>query len=268
MASWACQDVAVGELPSDDADRSSTARSDEAVQQFLWATRPGPRRGPKPRMTLDQIVDSAIEIADADGLAAVTMQRIADLHGVTKMSLYRYVPGKAELVALMTERALGSAPGIGATGATGVRREWRPALEEWARSMLDRTVRHPWALQASVGFRAMGPQGLGWVEAAMAALADTRLSSQQKLDVAATLAGHVRAMAEQAVGAAPEDRAAESALARLVDNRPGDYPALLEVLADVAPDVTDQGFEFGLRLILDGVGLLIENRGDAGTTRD
>jgi AcrR family transcriptional regulator len=216
-------------------------------------------------MSVEQIVDTAIEIADADGLAGVTMQRIADLHRVTKMSLYRYVPGKAELVAAMTEKALGPAPRAEVPRLG--RPDWRTALEEWARSMLDRTVRHPWALQTSVGFRTMGPLGLGWVEAAMAALAGTRLTSQQKLDVAATLAGHVRAMAEQSVGSAPENPAAESALARLIGNRPEDYPALVEVLREVRPDVTDQGFEFGLAVILDGVGLLIDGRRDADRGR-
>ena len=66
---------------------------------FFWAPRPRPTRGPKPALTLGQIADAAIAVADAEGLAAVSMQRVAADLGYTKMSLYRYLPGKAELVA-------------------------------------------------------------------------------------------------------------------------------------------------------------------------
>ena len=72
---------------------------------FFWAPRPRPTRGPKPALTLGQIADAAIAVADAEGLAAVSMQRVAADLGYTKMSLYRYLPGKAELVAAMIERA-------------------------------------------------------------------------------------------------------------------------------------------------------------------
>jgi AcrR family transcriptional regulator len=76
------------------------------------------------------------------------MQRVADALAVTKMALYRYVPGKVELVALMIDIGIGEAPRLGRiTGG------WRPKLDQWARQMFSRFSQHPWALEATVGAR-------------------------------------------------------------------------------------------------------------------
>src|SRR3954466_3073482 len=96
-------------------------RESKMTADFFWAPRPRPTRGPKPALTLGQIADAAIAIAAAEGLAAVSMQRVAADLGYTKMSLYRYLPGKTELVAAMLERGIGAPPDLSALA-------WRPAL--------------------------------------------------------------------------------------------------------------------------------------------
>ncbi|WP_258025459.1 TetR/AcrR family transcriptional regulator, partial [Streptomyces bambusae] len=85
----------------------------EAAVRLLWGPHPPakPARGPKRGLTLDAVAAAGVAIADAEGLAGVSMQRVAGELGVTKMALYRYLPGKAELVALMVEAALG-VPGV------------------------------------------------------------------------------------------------------------------------------------------------------------
>lgn len=90
---------------------------------LLWGARPQPTRGPKPALSLERIAQAAVQVADADGLAAVSMQRVATELGVTKMALYRYVPGKAELIALMVDTAAGQPPLLD-RGAGG----WRAQL--------------------------------------------------------------------------------------------------------------------------------------------
>src|SRR5690606_30477758 len=71
----------------------------------LLSTPPAPaKRGPKPRYTLHVIADAALAIADEHGLEAVTMQQVAAHLGTTKMALYRYLPGRAELDAVMLDR--------------------------------------------------------------------------------------------------------------------------------------------------------------------
>src|SRR5919112_272562 len=66
--------------------------------ELLWGLRQPPSRGPKPTLSVGRIVEAAVDVADAEGLAAVSMQRVADALDVTKMALYRYLAGKAELL--------------------------------------------------------------------------------------------------------------------------------------------------------------------------
>ena len=72
--------------------------------ELLWGLGERPSRGPKPGLTLDRIVTAAVAVADAEGLGALSMRRVATDLGVGTMSLYRYVPGKAELLDLMLDK--------------------------------------------------------------------------------------------------------------------------------------------------------------------
>jgi hypothetical protein len=76
---------------------------------LLWGTQKRPGRGPKPGLSVERIVRAAIEVADAEGLAALSMRRLADRLGVSTMSLYTYVPSKAELIDVMLDVVLGEA---------------------------------------------------------------------------------------------------------------------------------------------------------------
>jgi AcrR family transcriptional regulator len=222
------------------------------MTDFLWGSRAPSRRGPKAALSLDQIAAAAMAIADAEGLAAVSMQRVAADLGYTKMSLYRYLPGKAELVALMVERALGERPPP--AGA-----DWRPALAEWTRQMLAGFVRHPWTLPATVGPRLVGPNELGWMEAALTVLADTPLSGAERLDVMVVLVGHARMLAEQATARLSES-ALSDAMATTLAERGDRFPLLSAAMAESAVAGRDQAFDFGLDRILDGLAALIRSR--------
>ena len=222
----------------------------------LWGPTPKPKRGPKPTLSLETIALTGIRIADADGLAAVTMQRVAEELGVTKMALYRYVPGKVELVALMTEVGLGAPP-----SGPGRQSAWRPRLETWAMRMYERFSRHPWALEATVGARPIGPNEVAWLEEVAAALAGTGLTGAETLDVAAALVGQVRMVAQQAAafGTDAPEQALDATFGALVAGREDRFPALAAALADTAAG-TNQGLDFGVQRILDGVELLISRR--------
>ena len=89
---------------------------------------PAGSRGPKRRTDLDSVVRAAIELADAEGLDAVSMRRVAERLGIGTMSLYTYVPGKGELLDLMLDTVYGqrspdvcSVGGHVAGGARGAR---------------------------------------------------------------------------------------------------------------------------------------------------
>src|SRR5688500_17961745 len=122
--------------------RGDPARS----MALLWGAAPGAAsgRGPKAGLTVDGIVEAAIEIADESGIDAVSMRAVGDRLGRTPMALYTYIPGKAELLDLMWDRVLALMP-----AEFDLSSGWRAALEEWARASWMFYQRHPWTMQIS-----------------------------------------------------------------------------------------------------------------------
>jgi hypothetical protein len=131
--------------------------------------------------------------------------------------------------------------------------------------MAERFRRHPWALAATVGARPIGPRELGWMDQAVAALSGTGLDGGEKLDVAATLAGHVRSLSQQEAampdGADSVEGAMTEGLGVLLQDRMDRFPALKEAFESaVAHGSQDRALDFGLARILDGVELLVARR--------
>jgi AcrR family transcriptional regulator len=210
-------------------------------------------RGPKPGLTLARIAEAAIAIADAEGLGAVSMQRVAKAFGFTTMSLYRYLPGKAELVELMFDTAMGPPPDLSAHDG------WRAKLRAWAVAISALIHRRPWGLEVLNQLRIMGPNELGWLEAALGALTGTGLEGDAALDAIFALTGHVRIAAQYSVrqpegagGVTPE--AWSAAVAGTVRDKPRAYPALHAAIAAGAFENTDtEQLSAGVELILDGI---------------
>jgi AcrR family transcriptional regulator len=245
---------------------SSGVQDQAATLALLWGPRPQPTRGPKPTLTIDRIAQAGIRVADADGLAAVSMQRVAGGLGVTKMALYRYVPGKAELIALMVDTAAGQPPRLD-RGAGG----WRAQLDHWARRLLELLQRHPWLLDATIGPRIMGPNELGWLEQAVAALDGTGLDGGERMDAVVVILGHVRTIAQQSrTPTGPPHRPEQqlgTVIAELLATHGDRYPALTAALASTPGHaLPDAALDFGLDRIFDGLSVLIAQR--SGTDKD
>ncbi|MFD3506128.1 TetR/AcrR family transcriptional regulator [Nocardia sp. NPDC058666] len=225
--------------------------------ELLWGTAQRPKRGPKPALTLDGIVAEAIVLADAEGLSALSMQRLAQRLGFTKMSLYRYVPGKEQLTALMLDAAMGEPPDIG-----GGQRNWRVALRAWVEAIFDRYRAHPWAIELTLGVRPFGPNEMGWTEAALAAQAGTGLSGSEKLDAIVLLNGHARNLAQQV---ASMTDGGEQQFTEMMVAAADRYPQVRAAFAEeaVAPagkGGPDDALRFGVDRILDGLAVLIDQR--------
>lgn len=245
--------------------------------EILWRAAEPPRRGPRPSLTLDRIADAAVALADAEGLAAVSMARLAESLGFTTMSLYRYVSSKDEVLALMADAAVGPPPGP----APGAPEGWRPRLEQLVRAQGPLLRAHPWLAQSDAALHATGPHRLAWMEAMVGALDGTGLLAGEKMGVAALLASHALSesrlasefTAYERAAAEPQDddtpRVADygAIIAALV--RPGEHPALAAAVAEGAfavdgpPD--DPDLDFGARLILDGVAALVSARATGST---
>ncbi|MCD2469499.1 TetR/AcrR family transcriptional regulator [Streptomyces sp. MBT42] len=232
-------------------------RDPKVTLALLWGEQEQPRRGPKPTLTPERIVAAAIAIADAEGLDAVSMQRVAADLGVTTMALYRYFPGKGELVDLMADSVLGTPP-----EDIGRLEGWRAQLTAWARACWALYRAHPWILTATAMRRQlMGPNQLAWLDAALAALAPAGLTAAQQHDTVLLIIGHIRSLAQQLVHADEEGDQEWNRLAGEVLERHGHrYPALAAAIAAgaFAPQ-GDDPLDYGLHRILDGVTYLIEH---------
>jgi len=241
--------------------------AEAATTELLWQGRDLPTRGPKRTLDLDVIAETAVRIADAEGLAAVSMQRVAGELDVTKMALYRYVTGKAELTAIMIEAAVDTPPDLGAVPGG-----WRARVDEFARLLAAVWQLHPWLPWATIGERAMGPKEVGWTECAIAAFDGTPLDGAEKLDAAFVVFGHIRNTQSTATAgtqpwsAADGGRRLDTFLHELVPDYAARFPALTAATAASAAAAAgnggpgDNGRAFGLRCILDGLEVLIASR--------
>ncbi len=219
------------------------------------------RRGPRSSLDVDRIVAGAVRLADAEGLGAVSMRRVAGELGVPAMTLYSHVPGKDELVDLMLDTALGELYPDEQAPAAG---NWRARVEAVARANRQFFLRHAWAL--SVARPAPGPNRIRKYEIELRAVDGMGLSEVQMHLLVTLLDGFVRgavggsppATGPTAGGAEPTDTHAQ----QLLD--PDRFPTVARVAAvawkDLPADVaTDRAFEFGLERLLDGIGVLMLN---------
>jgi AcrR family transcriptional regulator len=237
-------------------DGAGKARDLQSDIALLWGEQEQPTRGPKPSLTPRGIAAAAVVIADAEGLDAVSMSKVAAQFGVSAMALYRYVPGKAELVELMVEAVSAERPDLSGAGDG-----WRPRVTEWTHRLWDVYRAHPWLLAATAMRRQiMGPSQLGWLDAVLAALAPTGLSAAQRHHVFLLLVGQVRNLAQQSVDFDEErDREWGRLTGELLGRHADRFPALTEAISQGAfePDEIDP-LDFGIDRILDGVQMLID----------
>ena len=242
--------------------------------RLLWRDQRRPTRGPRPGLSVERVVAAAVELADAEGLEALSMRRVAERLGVGTMSLYTYVPGKAELLDLMADTVLGEVarpdPAAG----------WRAGLELRAREDWALYHRHPWILEISPSRPLLGPNETELFEAALAVVAGIGLSAAEMVLAVSLVAEYTRGAAQTAVGAAQAERrtgisdeqwwaAREPLFDKYFD--PERYPTVVRVAAEGAFEQptgdaaytiaqAQQSFEFGLARILDGVEAFIRAR--------
>jgi len=231
-----------------------------------WGLRVRTARGPKPGLSLERIVSAAVRVAGSEGLAAVSMSRVASELGTGPMSLYRYVAGKDELLALMVDAAHGPPP------AGPPDEDWRAGLTRWSWAIRASYQRHPWVLQIPIGGLPSLPNEVAWFEEGLRCLASTGLAEAAKGSVILLITGYVRnaagidadiEAAVRASGKMPDEWMSSYArtITRLAD--PQRFPALTKFIAagvfDRA-DPPDAEFSFGLERILDGIAALVQPR--------
>lgn len=231
----------------------------------LWGHSARSRLGRPAELDVRRVVRAAVELADRDGLAGVTLPKVAAALGFTSMSLYRHVGSKDELLTLMVDAALGPPPALPDASC------WRTGVRHWAGAERDVYRRRPWLVRVPISGPPSGPNQIGWMDAALTALRDTSLDWTRKIGVLMLVSGFVRQSVQLsddlAQGRAPgsdESSATREygrALAKLVE--PGRFPEAAKLFASTVfegptvrpPDGSagERDFTFGLEVILDGV---------------
>lgn len=237
--------------------------------ELLWGLREGTRPGPRPRFTVAEVAAAAIAIADADGLGALSMRKVAERLGVSPMSLYTYVPGKAELIDLMFDTVL--AAGDGDAGVEMAGENWRARLEWVARDNFARYLRHPWLLQVATSRPPLGPNVVAKYDRDLQAVDGIGLGDIEMDLVVQMVGDYVHGAARTAVAATQVaqrtgltdeqwwERAAP-VLEKVLD--PAATPTASRVGAAAGAEYNAavdpaRAFEFGLARLLDGVTALI-----------
>ncbi len=236
---------------------------------LLWpdsepASRRGP--GPDPRQSVAEIVRTAIELADTEGLSAVSMRRVAQRLGVGTMSLYTYIPAKAELLDVMLDTVYGevvsSVDGVG----------WRSRLDRVARDNWALYRRHPWLLQVATGRPPLGPNVIAKYDRELRAIDGAGLDDVEMDSVITLVNGFVHGAACGAAGASAvvaqtglTDAQWWAAMAPYLDKvfDSTAFPLASRVGAAAGEQHGgaydfEHAFEFGLARLLDGIEALVE----------
>ena len=243
-------------------DERSGSGDIERTLRLLWSPESRSERGPQRSLSVLAIVDRAVAIADAGGLDAVSMRSVASELGVGTMTLYRYIPSKAELLDLMLDRV--NQPALDQLPAG-----WRSGMEWMGRELWRLYTMHPWVPQVDQARPVLGPNAVHALDLVMGALRGSGLTDQEKVSLTVTLESFVANLARTASSlATAEERTAitheefwssqEPTLVAAMES--GRYPHMADLSEDAFAASTEETFEFGLQRILDGVDTLLSSR--------
>jgi len=250
-------------------DQRGASDSSRSLRLLWRIPQEGPRRGPRKGLSIDGIIAAATSLADADGLDAVTMRQVAKVLHVAPMTLYTYVPGKAELVDLMLDSAYLAMVRVDTSGKV-----WRERLMAVAEENRKLFQDHPWAATIARNRPPLGPGLMAKYEHELGAFDGLDLDDVQRdsaltflLNFAASNArdAALARLVQQDSSMTDEQWWSDSAqaLAAVFDERA--YPLATRVGAAAGSSQgsaydADYAYQFGVLRVLDGLAALIEQR--------
>ncbi len=251
-------------MASENDPAEISAEATDTVLRLLWRAQLGEergRRGPRKKLSIDEIVDAAIELADAEGLASFSMRKVAQRVGLSVMALYTYVPDRSGLIGLMIDQAIGRAPMPPHAGTL------RDRLRRISRVLWEEYHRHPWLLDARSHRPWIGPHLSVRYEWELQAIEGSGLDDVSMDHTVALIETHTAANAANSIDAR---RLAQTSGVTDVEWWSVNAPILEQVMApgvfplsgrvgsavgEAYQAVTNHEavYEFGLDVILDGV---------------
>lgn len=252
---------------NDEADKEQRLSALPEGVRLGWGIVKKQRRGPKGELSIPQIVQAAIAIADGEGLGAVSMSRVAQSLGYTTMSLYRYVSSKNDLLLLMQDAVCDIAIPEERDGET-----WRDQMKEYVRLSAGVFRDHPWYADIPIQSLPLMPNNLRIMEWFMRIMRDFPINEFEKMSFMLLVSSYSRAcgMVERDMALVMRERGSldsfegfgyTAALRELIS--PGDFPHLYPLVMSGAytgqkDNPIEDDLEFGLERILDGMEQYLE----------
>lgn len=231
---------------------------EDAAHELIWNRSQRPARGPQPTRSRSEIAAAAVEIADSDGLDAVSIRRVAAAVGLGTMSLYRYMSGKDDLFELMMDRICDEyvLPPVPSD-------DWKADLHDLARQGRSIMRRHPWVPPLVLERRGYGPNVLRVLESFLAVLDTAGVNPAAMLEIYALINGFIASYAASELAGEQERRRRGTSVEQ---HRPGlgpylrsvvesgEYPVFARAVAASGKVVDpDEQFERSIGRLLDGL---------------
>jgi AcrR family transcriptional regulator len=239
----------------------------------VWMRPEQGTRGPKPTHGRRDVAVAGIRIADAEGLDAVSMRRIAAELGTGTTSLYRYVAKKDDVLELMGDEVMGELRGTELIG------QWRADLRTVASRMREIALRHPWLATLASGRGNHGPNSLWWMELSLSVFDGMKLDTDEMLANLDTLGAFVLGHVQRELGDREAGRRSGLSYEQWLDQQgeygptimnSGLYPRLTRVMIEAetphADDRLDRAFQAGLERVLDGLAVHLPAPGRQGAS--
>jgi AcrR family transcriptional regulator len=241
-----------------------TAPSKERGFPFIW-DRPQPKSRPAPSpLSRESIVRAAIELADKDGLASVSLRKVGASLAAGPMRLYGYLSTKEELLDLMVDVVYGEMLSVGP-----VHGDWREALRTIAQRIRQAARKHPWVIDLLGGRPHFGPNALAYREQAFGALTASpgfedidaamqalKLVNAYVIGAILSEASQLRSERESGLGEAEWQAASWPYIERMIAT--GRFPMLAKIVHDATHKPADVEFAEGLECVLDGIAARLE----------
>jgi AcrR family transcriptional regulator len=251
-------------MDSEQPGRSEPAPTTGAgpARELIWFRRPRGRRGPEPTLSRDQITRAAVELADAEGLEAVSMRRLASKLGAGATSLYWHVQSKDDLHELMVDEVIGE---IRLPALSG---DWRADLEAITRASSETYREHRWIVLLGIQ-PGLGPKTRRFGEVALRAFDPLGLDLSTRINVLAALNNYIFGFIHREVaweqlrersGMSEEEWSAR--LPAYLDAASEQQDDLAAQMAERFGLVSRESFEFGLGCMLDGIIQRVSDRKD------
>jgi AcrR family transcriptional regulator len=225
-------------------------------------TTTGKTRKVREPVTRERALRAGVAIADAEGIASLTMRRLAQELGVEAMSLYHHVANKDEVLDGITDLVVAEID-VPPSGT-----DWRPAMRHRAISAHEVLLAHPWAAMLIMSRFNSGPGMTRYLDATLGRLREGGFSIHGALDAWHTMDSHIYGFTLQELqlpfDAADNAQVSADVLA-LFD--PAQFPYVVETVTEISRTGRVEHFEFGLELILDGLERILDKQAPVGTRR-